>query len=71
MNIKEIIKDLPPIEEIVNYYGQDFDNIKHMKKYLMFDFYLIYLNCLIAPLNLLHCLPYQSGWGYDLAWLKV
>jgi len=34
MNIKEIIKDLPPIEEIVNYYGQDFDNIKHMKKYL-------------------------------------
>ena len=34
MNIKEIIKDLPPIEEIVNYYGQDFDNIKHVKKYL-------------------------------------
>jgi hypothetical protein len=34
MNIKEIKKDLPPISEICNYYGQKYENIKHMKIYL-------------------------------------
>ena len=34
MNIKDIKKDLPPIEDIVSYYGQDFDNVKHIKWFL-------------------------------------
>lgn len=34
MNIKEIDKNLPPIQEICNYYGQHYENIKHMKMFL-------------------------------------